>query len=109
VKEVFRNPDLAQVSIFAAMLENEGIPCFTKSTGLEQLLGTGWSPSSEFWPALCVLEDDDYPQAMKVLTELRKPDLRPEKDWKCASCGEPVPGNFTSCWNCQAQRESEKS
>jgi Putative prokaryotic signal transducing protein len=106
VKEVFRNPDHAQVSVFAAILENEGIPCFTQNPILEQVLGTGWSPNSEFWPVLCVLDDDDYPEAMKVLTELRNPDQPSEKDWKCAACGETVPGNFARCWNCQAARES---
>jgi Putative prokaryotic signal transducing protein len=99
--------------MFAAILENEGIPCFTQNSATEQSLAAGLSsslfPIPEFWPALCVLNDDDYPQAMKVLTELRKSDPAPGIDWKCASCGEMVPGNFTSCWNCQAARESERS
>ena len=109
MKEVFRSPDHAQVSIFAAILENEGIPCFTKNSATEQSLAAGLVtslfPIPECWPALCVLNDDDYPEAMKVLTELRKPEPSPGTDWKCASCGETVPGNFTSCWNCQTARE----
>jgi len=113
VKEVFRNPDHAQVSIFAAILENEGIPCFTQNSVTQQSLIRdllpAFFPIPEFWPALCVLNDDDYPSAMKVLTDLRKPGQPPADDWKCASCGETVPGNFTSCWNCQAARGSEKS
>ena len=95
--------------MFAAILENEGIPTFTQNNGPQQALGPGLFPPPEFWPALCVLNDDDYPEAMKVLTDVRKPDSRPEADWKCASCGETVPGNFTSCWNCQAARGGEKS
>ena len=113
MKEVFRNPDHAQVSIFAAILENEGIPCFTQNSATQQspvaALATSLFPIPEFWPALCVLNDDDYPTAMKVLTDLRKPDLSPATDWKCAACGETVPGNFASCWNCQAGQEGEKS
>ncbi len=108
MKEVFRNPDHAQVSIFAAILENEGIPSFTQNSATQQSLAAGLAtslfPIPEFWPALCVINDDDYPAAMKVLTDLRNPDQPAESDWKCADCGESVPSNFTSCWNCQAQR-----
>jgi len=40
---------------------------------------------------------------------LRNADPPPaESDWKCAQCGEAVPGNFANCWNCQAERPSEK-
>jgi len=108
VKEVFRSPDHAQVSIFAAILENEGIPWFIHNSSTQQSLLRGvlpvLFPIPEFWPALSVLDDDDYPDAMKVLTDVRKPDASPAADWKCASCGEMVPDNFTSCWKCQAGR-----
>ena len=113
MKEVFRSPDHAQVSIFAAILENEGIPCQTENSATEQSaaagLATSLFPIPEFWPALCVLNDGDYPQALKVITDLRNSAPPPaESDWKCAACGETIPGNFTSCWNCQAERPSEK-
>jgi hypothetical protein len=89
VKEVFRNADHAQVSIFAAILENEGIPCFTKNSATDQSLAAGLAtslfPIPECWPALCVLNDDDYPAAMKVLTELRNTDAPPVADWNGSS------------------------
>jgi hypothetical protein len=110
VKEVFRSADHAQVSIFAAILENEGIPCFTQNSVTQQSpvagLATSLFPIPDFWPALCVLDDDDYSEAMKVLTDVRKPNASPVADWKCASCGEMVPDSFASCWKCQAAREN---
>jgi hypothetical protein len=111
VKEVFRNADHAQVSILGAILENEGILCFTQNSATQQSLIKGMLPAffplPDFWPALCVVNDDDYPEAMKVLTELRKSDPSPAPEWKCASCGETVPDNFASCWKCQTARERE--
>jgi hypothetical protein len=28
--------------------------------------------------------------------------------WRCSGCGEENPGNFGSCWNCQAERANSK-
>jgi hypothetical protein len=57
-------------------------------------------PSPVFFPALCVVRDEDYDEAMRILSAIyyAKPSEAP--DWRCAKCSEEVPGTFDSCWQC---------
>jgi hypothetical protein len=46
----------------------------------------------------------DYPRALKELTQ--SPQQERSAGWECSHCGEPVPGSFDLCWNCDALHPS---
>jgi len=108
VKEVYRSSDTAMIGLFQSILDSAGIPYFVRNSTTQQSivggLATALFPLPEFWPALCVLNDEDYPHAMELLRAARDAAPVEQADWKCTKCGETVPGNFTSCWNCEEQR-----
>jgi hypothetical protein len=105
VKEVYRSSDTAMIGLFQSILDGAGIPYFVRNSTTQQSivggLATALFPLPEFWPALCVLNDEDYPHAMELLRAARDTTPVEQADWQCAKCGETVPGNFTSCWNCE--------
>jgi hypothetical protein len=54
-----------------------------------------------FFPALCVLNDDDYVQAVAIIREhLAANQKNADLEITCISCGETNPGNFEVCWSC---------
>ena len=57
-------------------------------------------PSPLFFPALCVLHEEDYDEAMRILGEIYHAQTAQEADWRCPKCREEVPANFDSCWDC---------
>ena len=101
MREVFVNQDAARVGFFKSVLEEAGIPSFVRN---EMANNITEMPSPLFFPALCVVRDEDYDQAMRILGEIyydRAPD---SPEWRCSKCGEDVPGTFNSCWRCEAVR-----
>ena len=57
-------------------------------------------PLPEFWPALCVMNDDDYPAAMDLLRGGGDAEATTQAEWTCPQCGESVPAHFAACWSC---------
>ena len=99
------------IGLFQSLFDDAGIPYFVRNSTTQQAivggLMTALFPLPEFWPALCVLHDKDYPQAMELLRAAREAAPPVSAEWKCPACGETVPGNFTSCWNCEAEQSSQ--
>jgi len=107
MREVFSSPDGTLIGLFQSILDEAGIPYFVRNdtanqTGAVGLL-TPILPLPDFWPALCVVHDEDYPAAMELLRAARDAPPSNREDWKCPACGETVPANFASCWNCGAE------
>src|SRR4051812_12049967 len=103
MKEVFRNGDAALVGMYKSLLEDAGIACFIYNLNTQQsMFGLAMAvlPLPDFFPALCVVNDDDYAEAMAILTS---PGI-PGADWKCPACGEAVPAELAACWKCQTAR-----
>ncbi len=99
MKELFREQELTRVAFFKTLLENEGIPTFIRN---EALIVTEIQ-IPEFYPALCVLNDEDYQRAVQLIREhLRADEKAAPPEIACPSCGESSPGNFDTCWNCGA-------
>lgn len=104
MREVFRNADSALVGLYQTVLEDAGIVCYIRNWTTQQAVFRGvaaaFVPIPEFYPALCVVHDEDYEEAMTVLR------ARGEvgEEWKCPACGEAVPANFSACWKCQTAR-----
>ena len=108
MKEVFRSSDAGRVGLYQSILEDAGLGTFVRNDSAQQTLVHSAMPAifplPEFWPALCVVDDADYPEAMTLLRRVNEPASAEMGDWKCAGCGETVPGNFDTCWSCQQPR-----
>ncbi len=104
MKEVFRNSDAGLVSVYQSVLESAGIPTFVRNADTQQALVldllTALFPLPDFWPTLCVMNDDDYPPAMDLLRDVKGAGTAERPEWTCPQCRETVPGHFADCWNC---------
>ncbi|MGC4015590.1 MAG: DUF2007 domain-containing protein [Luteolibacter sp.] len=100
--ELFRERDFTIIGFYQSLLESEGIQTFVRNENLsvtEVQIPT-------FCPALCILNEDDYPRAVEILKAHAFPESAAPAggDWICPSCGEENPGNFDLCWSCEKSR-----
>jgi hypothetical protein len=101
MKELFRERDLATVGFYQTVLEEAGISTFVKNENLSTTEGVS---IPDFFPALCILNDDDYDTARELIRKRleRAEDAAALAEVVCGNCGETVPGSFDTCWNCQS-------
>lgn len=101
MKEVFRNHELIRVSHFRDLVEAAGIPTMLRNEHLVH--GVVEIPIPEFYPNLCVLNDEDYEQAWKIIqAALESEKEAPGEEVRCPQCSEMNPGNFAECFSCQS-------
>ncbi len=99
MKEVLKLQDMVRLTPFRNLLEAEGIPTFIRNEHLGSV-----EPIPIFAPALCVVEDGDYPRAKEILDRnFRETAAASTIEQGCPACGEMNPGNFDLCWNCGAE------
>lgn len=102
MKELFREPDFTVVGHFQAILEGEGIRTLIRNEHIA-MMGVTEVPIPDVFPALCVVNDEDYERARQVIRERLEFDRgRSEEEIACPGCGEANPGNFSECWSCQS-------
>lgn len=65
MKELFRERDYTRVGYYQSILEAVGIPTHVRNRDLVTM--TTEVPIPEFFPALCVVNDEDYARALEVL------------------------------------------
>lgn len=102
MREVYSHQDFTRVGFYKSILDEAGILSLIRNESVSVT-----EPSVPiFCPALCVMNDEDYDAAMKLLGEIHyaPPSYLPA--WHCTKCKEEVPGNFDSCWNCGTAREA---
>ena len=105
MKELFRDQDIIKVSFYKQLLDDEDIPCLIRNEHL-QVSGLAEIPIPEFFPALNVVHDEDYPRAHEIIrkhleeTEQLNRETQ-DTEAPCPDCGETNPGNFAECWSCQ--------
>ncbi len=97
MREVFVNQDHARVGYYKSVLEEAGIHNFVRNEMANNITDM---PSPLFFPALCVLRDEDYNPAMRILGEIYYGRPSQGADWRCSKCNEEVPCTFDSCWQC---------
>ena len=105
MKEVFVHHDPTVVGLHQSTLEQAGIECFIRNENTSASLGAGFLglvQSPIFDPVLCIVDDARYDDAMALLGKAAGPPPLPRADWRCPNCGEIVPGNFETCWNCSS-------
>ena len=102
MKELFRERDFTKVGYFQSVLEAEGIATIVRNKDLT-MSGLTEIPIPEFFPALCVMDEGDYPRAMEII-RLHLTENAKDADLEivCPACGETNPGNFDLCWSCGA-------
>jgi hypothetical protein len=109
MKELFREQDIIRVNYFKGVLEDNEIPTLIRN---EYLTCSGLSeiPIPEFFPALCVINDEDYAKAVTIIREhLTANPKNADIEIACVSCGEANPGNFEICWSCGNAVEASKN
>lgn len=102
MKELFRERDFTQVGYFQSILESHGIPTLMRNETLT-MSGLTEFPIPDFFPALCVVNDEDYDRAIGILREhVGHDSVKSGEEISCQGCGETNPGNFEICWSCGA-------
>ncbi len=96
MREVFCHQDSARVGLYQSILQEAGIPSFIRNGHTNNTV----SPTPNFYPALCVVNDDQYAAALELLQNVEEPEPARLPEWVCPGCQEEVPGNFDACWNC---------
>ena len=100
MREVYTSQDTTQVGFYKSILDEAEIPSFIRNQNCS-FPGTS---GPLFFPALCVLDDDDYDEAIRLLKSSQNPAASSGIEWKCSSCAEMNPSNFELCWQCQVTR-----
>ena len=107
MKTVFVHHDPIVVGLKKSVLEEAGIDCFIQNENTSATFGAGalgLVQSPIFDPALCIVDDSRYDEALALLKTTAEPPSAVGADWRCPQCGESVPGNFQTCWNCSSKR-----
>ena len=98
MKELFRERDLIQVTYYQSILEAAGIPTFVRNENLSTSEGVS---IPDFFPALCVVNDADFDQAVEIIRlDVQKSAETSKADVVCGRCGQVSPTNLGDCWNC---------
>jgi Putative prokaryotic signal transducing protein len=100
MREVFTSQDFTQVGYYKSVLDEAGISSFVRNENANSIGLSG----AIFFPSLCVTEDADYDEAIRILKSRQYKETTPVADWTCPSCSEKNPGNFELCWNCTTPR-----
>lgn len=100
--EIFAHPDPTHLAHCRSILEEAGIACVIRHEGASDLVAGLPDPMRQ--PYLCVENDADAERARELLREVEAPAGDEAEEWTCLKCGEVVPGNFGSCWKCEAPR-----
>lgn len=103
MREIFRHSELHRVTRYRDILEGAGISTLVRN----EALSVNEAPIPEFYPNLCVLNDEEFSRASQMLKEHdERMAVGAETELACPSCGEMNPGNFDSCFNCQEPMNS---
>ena len=86
------------------VLEAEGIRCFLRNELLARLAGE--IPFTECALEIHLLDEADRWRAERILDEWRRARPAREDAWACDHCGEPLEGQFTTCWQCGRPRRA---
>lgn len=98
--EIYRDRSPVKVGHYKSILEEQGIKVFVRN----DVLSAMEAPIPVFFPALCVMNDEDHDRAIKILQDI----IQKEKaeiynpDITCPKCKEENPATFETCWSCSS-------
>ena len=108
MKELYRHKDHSTVAYYKSILESEGIPVMLRNEHTT-MAGLSEIPIPEFYPNICVMNDEDYPRAWEIMKRTMETNSKDsEIEVRCESCGEINPGNFDMCFSCGEDLTVEK-
>lgn len=106
--EIYTHQDYTRVGFMKSILDHAGIPCFIQNQHTNTIMSG--IPVPLFYPKLCILDETDFDEANRLVLEAQG-QLSTNgfvEAWQCHRCGEWVPGEFGSCWNCELMREEDE-
>jgi hypothetical protein len=108
MKKVYESMSFHQVGFRQSILQQAGIDCSIRNANGAGLVGE--IPFTEVYPELWVTADEDAARALEILAAQNAALTAPVElaDWVCGQCGELVPGNFETCWNCGAEPPTQE-
>lgn len=99
MKEVLRDIDFTLVAFYRNLLEQEEIHTFIRNENLSSTEAT----IPPFYPALCVVNEDDYARAIALIRAYQEQAaVLVNTEFTCGACGEVNPGTFEVCFACEA-------
>jgi hypothetical protein len=103
MKIIYSSPNSLLVDNLRNVLENEQIECIVKNRQLSGAVGE--VPPIEAWLELEVLHDADVERAEALVVSALSNEAA-AASWRCEKCGEEIPGEIATCWNCAASAEA---
>lgn len=97
MKMVYTHENSLLVGNARNLLEQAGITVIMKNEFTSG--GTGELSFLDTWPEIWVLDNADYPRAVRVIETALSDNAA--DDWVCNSCGEHNDPSFQLCWQCQ--------
>jgi hypothetical protein len=100
MREIYSSQDVTEVGYYKSLLDEAGISSFIRN----ESAGNPAIAGAMFLPTLCLIEDKDYEEAIRILKSKQVNAPVAGVDWICPSCSEKNPSNFDSCWKCDSLR-----
>jgi hypothetical protein len=97
--DIFSHADTSRLARYQSILAEAGIRCEVRPAAIDPT-----EPDRLPLPTIAVSDDEQVPEALRILREFEAEGMTDAPDWKCAKCGEEIPATFDSCWHCQAPR-----
>ena len=99
--EIFRHVSSVKVGHYQSVLEAQGIATFLRNNNLSVVE----VQIPKFYPALCVVNEEDHEKALEILKEIIKLEQTEinSPDVNCPQCNESNPANFETCWSCTGE------
>ncbi len=100
MREIFSSQDVTEVGYYKSILDETGISSFIRN----ESAGNPGIAGAMFLPTLCIIDDQDFEEAIHILKSQQVDKPQTGIDWICPKCAEKNPFNFDSCWNCDSSR-----
>ncbi len=100
MRDVFTSPESARVGLYCTILKDAGFNVFVRNDNVS----SAEVVAPLFYPAVCIMDDDRYDEAVALLAKHLNAPVVFSADWTCPQCKEVVPGSFDSCWNCETMK-----
>ena len=97
MRSVFQSNDFTEVGYYKSILDAAGIITFIQNQNPPAI-------GAPFPASLCIRDDDDFDEAIRLLKERQNTTPANAPDWTCPACAEKNPANFEVCWKCQSPR-----
>jgi hypothetical protein len=108
MQRIYTALDPALVAHLEGLLKQAGIETRVFNQTISNAVGD--LPFTAAGPELWVMYEADAPRATELIArfeaERDQPDA-PRGDWVCPTCGERIGGQFTACWNCTIEDDSD--